>query len=554
MTILPSEAEGRVFDLCIVGSGPAGIAVALEHAALRPMSAILLVEFGDDKPGGKNSLDDAIEIRNPTNHHEPYECTNKGFGGTSATWGGRCVMYDEVDFIPHAAIGSDCTWDKALLAELQPYVAKASEFLECGSGPFDLAPDERMGGTRIAEGFVPGEVTDTIVERWSMPTRFAGRYGRQIKESSAIFLLQGWRARRFGAVNADGVVEDLELEAKDSTARLRIQARQYVLAAGAQEVTRLLLQNKQLFTRAGEAPDALGHYYQCHLSGKIASVQFSGAPEKTDFGFIRESDGTYIRRRFQFPSEVLCREGLLNTALWLDNPLYVDPVHRSGAMSFMYLAMITPVLGPRLAPPAIARTITKGKIYRIPAHVANILKGLPGSLWTPASVFFQRYCRKRKLPGVFLFSPENKYALHFHAEQIPIRENRMELAPDGETLVIHYDLTEADIDSVIKCHELLDRWLRECQCGQLEYWFPQEQLAGAIREMSKDGIHQCGTTRIGRSIADGVVDRDLKVFGTNNVYVCSSSAFPTSGQANPTFLTCVFAARLAQKLALDEIH
>jgi hypothetical protein len=121
-----------------------------------------------------------------------------------------------------------------------------------------------------------------------MPTRFAGRYGRQIKESSAIFLLQGWRARRFGAVNADGVVEDLELEAKDSTARLRIQARQYVLAAGAQEVTRLLLQNKQLFTRAGEAPDALGHYYQCHLSGKIASVQFSGAPEKTDFGFIRE--------------------------------------------------------------------------------------------------------------------------------------------------------------------------------------------------------------------------------------------------------------------------
>jgi hypothetical protein len=554
MTILPSEVQWRVFDLCIVGSGPAGMAVALEHAALRPSSDILLVEFGDDKPSGKNALDDAIEIRNLTNHHGPYECTNKGFGGTSATWGGRCVMYDEVDFIPRPVIGSNCTWDRSLLDELQPYIRKASELLECGRGPFDLAADELMAGTRIAEGFVPGEVTDTVVERWSMPTRFAGRYGRQIKESPAIHLLQGWRARRFGSVDVDGAVQDVELEAKDSTGRLKIQARQFVLAAGAQEVTRLLLQNKQLFAREGGAPDALGRYYQCHLSGKIASVQFSGAPEKTDYGFIRESDGTYIRRRFQFPAEVLCRENLLNTALWLDNPLYVDPEHRSGAMSFMYLAMITPVLGPRLAPPAIARTITKGKIHRVPAHVVNILKDLPESLWTPASIFFQRYCRKRKLPGVFLYSPENKYALHFHAEQIPSRENRMELAPDGETLVIHYNLMQADIDSVIRCHELLDHWLRECRCGHLEYWFPQEQLAEVIREMSKDGIHQCGTTRIGRSVADGVVDSDLRVFGTSNVFVCSSSVFPTSGQANPTFLTCVFAARLAQKLALDEIR
>jgi choline dehydrogenase-like flavoprotein len=47
---------------------------------------------------------------------------------------------------------------------------------------------------------------------------------------------------------------------------------------------------------------------------------------------------------------------------------------------------------------------------------------------------------------------------------------------------------------------------------------------------------------------NGVVDANLKLWGTNNIYVCSSSVFPTSGQANPTFLLGVFAVRLAAHL------
>ena len=155
---------------------------------------------------------------------------------------------------------------------------------------------------------------------------------------------------------------------------------------------------------------------------------------------------------------------------------------------------------------------------------------------------------KRKLPGVFLYNPQNRYALHFHAEQIPDASNRMELADDGETLQITYELTKADIDSVIQLHKVLDQQLRAMGCGELEYWYSQEELPNAIRNMSKDGIHQCGTTRIADSPAKGVVDGNLKVWGTGNVYICSSSVFPTSGQANPTFLLGVFAVRLAAYL------
>ncbi|MEO6187944.1 MAG: GMC family oxidoreductase, partial [Ginsengibacter sp.] len=354
--------------------------------------------------------------------------------------------------------------------------------------------------------------------------------------------------RDFSSPDHAGVIQTVKLRKVGTNETVEIRSKNFVLAAGTQETTRILLRNCQLFQNLDKTPPALGHYYQGHVSGKIASVKFNGDPSRTDYGFLRDVDKTYIRRRFQFDPVFLKAEKLLNTAIWLDNPLYFDPAHRSGAMSFMYLAMITPYLGKKLAPPAIAHSITKGKVTGIRDHLWNIIKGLPGSVLKPLSIFYKRYMLSRKLPGVFLFSPENIYALHFHAEQTPVYSNQMYLGKDNETLIIDYSLSPLDIHSVIRTHEVLDDWLQKCGCGKLEYWFPKEQLFDAIKKMSKDGIHQSGTTRIASSPEDGVVNNDLKVWGTTNVYVCSSSVFPTSSQANPTFLLGAFAARLANHL------
>jgi hypothetical protein len=539
------------YDLCIIGTGPAGIILALEYARANPGRQVLLVEYGSKKQGRENGLDNSIEINNPLNHHDPYDCTNKGLGGTSATWGGRCVMYDPVDFIDRPILGQSCTWPPGIHTAIQPFVQTAADYFECGRPVFDLADMPGISPGPIAENFVPNDiVTDTAIERWSMPTRFGRRYAKDIARQHNIHLLQGYEARDFTAPDAQGKVAALFIRATDDTRGLMvIKATQFVLAAGAQESTRILLRNPKLFSALGYIPPALGRYYQGHLSGKIASVRFSGAPQKTNYGFLRDTDGSYIRRRFQFSAAFLAAGNLLNTAIWLDNPLYYHPRHRSGAMSFMYLAMLVPILGRKLAPPAIAHSITSGKKTGIGRHLANILRGLPGSLLTPASIFFRRYCLKRKLPGVFLYSPKNQYALHFHAEQIPDAGNRMELAADGETLHIRYGLTKADIDSVIQLHQALDRQLRAMGCGELEYWFPPQALPDAIRNMSKDGIHQSGTTRMADTPDKGVVDANLKLWGASNIYVCSSSVFPTSGQANPTFLLGAFAARLAAHLA-----
>jgi choline dehydrogenase-like flavoprotein len=540
------------YDLCVIGSGPAGIIVALEYSHLNPEKKVLLVEYGAKNDGVVNDLDNSIKISNSLNHHDPYECTNKGFGGTSATWGGRCVMYDEIDFTDRPIIERGCTWELSLFETVKAYLPRSAFYFECGDPGFNLSDIPQFRNKRIAENFKEGVVTDSVVERWSMPTRFGKRYLKTVAGQINLTLLEGYEAREFAHPDAQGTVSSLTIRKKGTSETCEIEASVFVIAAGAQESTRILLRNKQLFKNLPNVPNSLGRYYQGHLSGKIASVKFAGDPKKTEFGFLRDSDGTYIRRRFQFSNAFLKKNNLLNTAIWLDNPLYYDPKHKSGAMSFMYLAMLMPVLGKRLAPPAIAHSITKGKKTGIHKHFWNIVTGFPASLIKPAGIFYKRYCLKRKLPGVFLFSPYNSYALHFHSEQTPSEKNSMQLDSDGETLLIDYGLTDADISSVIKLHDVLDKWLQQCNCGKLEYWYPASDLAEEIRKMSKDGIHQSGTTRIADSPANGVVDKDLALWGTKNVYVCSSSVFPTSGQANPTFFLGAFAARLANHLSNND--
>ncbi len=548
MLIEISQAVDRHYDLCIIGAGPAGIILALEYAGRNHNARVLLVEGG--RAGlNRNRLDDTIQVRNPKNHHLPYDCTNKGLGGSSLTWGGRCVMYDDVDFVPHGPVQQQCTWTPEFQASVTPFLEPAADYFKCGEPIFDARQMPGPNVTPLAENFQSGPITDNSLERWSLPTRFGKEYGKQIRQHRRIDYLEAFIATRLLEPNEAGEMEAIEVEPLAGGATCRLTARAFAICAGGQESTRLLLKSPQLFQTLGGPPPSLGRYYQGHVSGKIAYVRFYGDPNLTQFGFIRDSDGVYCRRRFQLTKEAIVENKLLNIAFWLDNPPIYDAAHGSGTLSLIYLALRSPVLGKRLLPPAIALSLRSNYRADTSRHVLNILRGMPGSIGVPAAIFARRYLCRRSLPGVFLKSASNRYALHFHCEQVPSETNRMMLAQDGETLVIDYQYSDDDVDAVIRGHRLLDQELRSMNCGELEYVYPTEDLPQAIRSISMDGLHQMGTIRIANSPRDGVVDTDLRVWGTGNVYVCSSAVFPTSGQANPTFFLGACAVRLAAHLA-----
>ncbi len=63
------------------------------------------------------------------------------------------------------------------------------------------------------------------------------------------------------------------------------------------------------------------------------------------------------------------------------------------------------------------------------------------------------------------------------------------------------------------------------------------------------GGHLMGTTRMGLSAADSVVDSNCRVHTTDNLYVAGSSVFPAGGASNPTYTIVAMALRLGAHLA-----
>jgi len=93
--------------------------------------------------------------------------------------------------------------------------------------------------------------------------------------------------------------------------------------------------------------------------------------------------------------------------------------------------------------------------------------------------------------------------------------------------------------------------------AQSEFAMVAEKLADAMgaANLSNDappgaglGYHPSGATVMGTSRDNGVCDRNLKVFGTDNVYVASSSVFPHMGAYNPTLTIAALTMRLAAHL------
>ena len=54
-------------------------------------------------------------------------------------------------------------------------------------------------------------------------------------------------------------------------------------------------------------------------------------------------------------------------------------------------------------------------------------------------------------------------------------------------------------------------------------------------------LHICGTTRAGKSREDSVVDRNLRVWDVDNLYLGGCSVIPTQNACKPTLTAMCFA-------------
>ena len=301
-----------------------------------------------------------------------------------------------------------------------------------------------------------------------------------------------------------------------------------------------------------------------HVGGVIANVRFCTPPRSTVFGYERDIDGTYVRRRFSIASEAQRTHELPNTIAFLANPDLADHRHRNGILSFAYLTLRSP-LGELVTPAAQRLSVAGGGVpgrtadsaarTSVRAHLMNVARDCPSVARFAVGFGTRRFLAGgRKIPGFFsAYSGENCYPLQYHGEQIPNRQSRVSLASDRDSvgmprLNIDLRFSQADVDGILRCHEVWDEYLRKNGCGRLEYVSPDP--SSAVWSRLGAGSHQLGTTRMASKAEDGVVNEHLAVHGMANLFVASSSVLLTSSQANPTFMVIVLALRLADRLKL----
>lgn len=519
---------------------------------------VLLVESGDDGFSAEiQALGDAADW-DRTLHAPMSMATRRQIGGASAIWGGRCVPYDPVDFDRRPWI-TETGWPIPY-EELVPYYQRACDWFECGRAVFDATQTEHL-----PQSLVPGlpneDVRTSTLERWSLPTHFGREYKDRLRRFPRIRLVTGVTCTRI-AVRADAAEVDHLVCRTLEGRQVEVGARRYVIACGGLESTRLLLASPGPGGRPiGNHSDHLGRWYMGHVEGVVANLRLATPPKETIYDYERDVDGVYVRRRISFSRDFQRREALPNVASWLVHPELADARHRSGVLSFAYLALSSP-LGPRLAPEALRLAMTGERVPGVPyggvekAPLPRHFKNLAHDAGPTARFVFEFGARRfltrgRRVPGFAIYSRDNVYPLQYHGEHLPHRESRVTLADEHDALGmpklrIDVRFAEADVEGILRAHQHWDDYLRRHRVGQIDYLV--EDVAGAVRSRLGAGFHQTGTTRMSARSEDGVLGADLAVHGLPSLHVVSSSAFPTSSQANSTFMIVVFALRLADEL------
>ena len=541
MLHVSSSPPDRVFDLCVIGAGPVGLSLALESSRLG--LEVLLLEAGPRRRPGRSRTAPVAPVRltHPAHHAALAETTSAGLGGTSSIWGGKCVPFGRIDFEERTHVPRS-RWP-ITYEEVARWHGRAADLLQCGDG---------FSAARPAWPDLAPIATDQQ-ERWSRHSVLAGSRGAQAGAEAGVTVLCDATVTELRVGGDGSTVTQAEVLVAGRT--VAVSAARFAVAAGGLKTTRLLLELRRRHPRLlGGTDGPLGRGYAGHLTGSIADLVLSSPDDFGRFDLQPDPDGCYVRRRLTIGDAAQRDQQLLNTAFYLGNLPFSDFRHGNGALSALFLALRTPVVGARLARRDTRENNVLSGWPDYARHLRNVGRRPLRTAHDLAAIVRRRVLARSPMKVFVVPSRQGTYALRYHAEQTCRPENRVYLedAPPGggaPAVAVDFRYSDQDVDSVLRAHAVLDQQLRAAGHGRLAYRVGAERRHQAVLEQARDGYHQIGSTAMGADPSTGVVDRDCRVFGLSNLYVASSSVFPTAGEANPTFTAVCLAVRLAHHLA-----
>tara|TARA_B110000027_G_C16101049_1_gene293086 strand:+ start:463 stop:1917 length:1455 start_codon:yes stop_codon:yes gene_type:complete len=475
------------FDIIIIGAGPAGITLA---SHLSKKLNVALIEKGTEKYSSKINTNDHGNCNDYGNY--PYKNYSSSFssissiGGNSMVWSGWSIplQKDEVKNWP------------INYSELKEYYLKAEKFLD-----FKNFENLKKKNNKIYKDFLNNnwEVNSWQFIKKKNFNHFISKLDTNVKIFSETEFVKF-------RINEKKINEIIVKDNKKK--EFSLIGKIIVLAQGALQSTKtLLLTEKVHGIKMGNENGHLGKFYMEHPhlhlgyfydKKKILKKRFT----KKNF----ELTGLYLKKPY--------KNDLLNGCLTFNNEsLLLNP----DTLRLQYILRLK----------KIPKNIFKD--YSLIKFFYNLMIG------------FFNLIKEKILDKKFIYA---------RFEQSPNINSRMEL-DDNNKIKLNWKISKSDIVSFCKITSMAKNYVKEKISNQvfIDKTIYDKKNWNKNFENKILGIgHHMGTTMMSKNSHFGVVDENLKLHYKDNIFVCSSSVFPSGGVGHPTFTICSLAIRLADHL------
>jgi choline dehydrogenase-like flavoprotein len=505
----PSAAaalEGH--DICVVGAGAAGILLAIRLTEKK--RKVLLIESGNLAPDDEKQALNIIE-QTAKPMRDPVWNRKRIVGGTTTAWGGQSLPFSSLDFARRDWVVNS-GWPIEY-EDVAKYYDSANAFMHVDNWDYGGDLFARFG---IERPPIDAQRIDYHFSKWAPKPNFHKLYCRTLKKN--VMVLYNAHLVRID-LQPNGRVQSLSI-ANFVGRTHRISVGEVILATGGIETNRLLLLNDhQLEGGLGNHSGWLGRAFMDHPS------LVGGTIIPKDARQFQALFGTRIYRRKRYSAR------LSAPAAWQrENKL----LNVSASFLFLYP-------DERSDPFRAIKRLLRGMEA---AAVVDILRHLSRLAESAVTVAIHGY----------LYKPGSCTVFGLNLEQEPCSESYVTLERSRDRFglrqaSLHWVISEKSWRTAVLFAKQIKTELERLNLAGVELTPELQSETSDWEGNFSDVNHHMGGTRMSSVASQGVVTRNMQVWGIPNLSVASCSVFPTSSHSNPTLTLLALCERLVERIA-----
>lgn len=488
-------------EVVIVGAGAAGILLSVKLTAQG--KSVLLLESGnffeDQKKQKLNEVQQTGKILN-----NAIWGRKRIIGGTTTAWGGQSLPFTPMDFENREWVqnsGWPVSYD-----EMISFYDEANLFMGIDTMNYstDIFPK-----ISIKKPDIDPDVFDFHVSKWAHQPNFYLLYKTTLdKKVTVIYNAQVNSILKTDSDTVSGVVLS-----NFKNCRFNISAKTLIIAAGTIETNRILLNNN-----LGNHSGWLGKSFMDHPCIEI--------------GLVRNKNTYTLQRVF-------------NTHIWKGNKYSIrlslakkfqmqnKVLNCSASIMFQFSSESFDPYGELKA---FKKDFNLRHLLKISGSIFSIFK----SSW---AYLFKRFYYKAGAIAKLSLMTEQEPSIQSY---ISLSDKRDEFGiPEA---LINWHITPKTWNTIIEVSAALKTQIEHLGLGEVELYNHIKENFPCWSDELSDVCHHMGGSKMSITPRDGVVNKNLQVWGASNLYVCSCAVFPTSSHSNPTLTMLALACRLADHL------